>query len=93
LLLAFPISRTWAVALSAGAALYSPVMGGEWAHVGAILCMSAGSYVWGISRWRLRSYVPSLDGLEHWLDTTYRTISRILQWYILRPFRGWFHRF
>lgn len=92
LLLAFPLSRSWVVFLSLCAALYSPLSNGEWAHVGAIVCMSICTYIWGITRWRLRSNVGALEGLEQRLDTTYRTFSRFLQWYVLRPFRQWFHR-
>ena len=92
LLLVFPISRMWTVAICAGMALYSPVEGKEWAHVGAILCMSAGAYLWGVARWRLRSHVDALDGFEEALDTTYKTFSRFIQWYVLRPFRNWFHK-
>ncbi len=87
LLLAFPISRFWAIAITAFASLYSPVTMSEWAHVGAILCMATASYIWGIARWKLRSYIDSLEGFEQWLDSTYGTISRFLQWYIFRPFR------
>jgi hypothetical protein len=54
--------------------------------------MSICTYIWGITRWRLRSNVDALEGLEQWLDTTYRTFSRFIQWYVLRPFRQWFHR-
>lgn len=91
LLLAFPISRGWVLFSSACAAFYSPVSGGEWAHVGAIVCMAIASYLWGISRWRLRSHVDALEGFEEWLDSSYRTLSRLIQWYVARPFRKWFY--
>jgi hypothetical protein len=87
LLFVFPISRTWAIALSACVALYSPITGGEWAHAGTILCMSVASYLWGIARWRLRSHIDALEGFEEWLDTAYRTFSRFIQWHVLRYFR------
>ena len=92
LLLVFPLSRTWVVFLSACAALYSPVARSEWAHVIAILCMSSVSYLWGVARWRLRSHVEALDGFEEKLDSAYRTFSRFMQWYVLRPFRDMFRK-
>lgn len=92
LLLAFPISRGWVVFLSAWAVLYSPVENGEWAHVAAILCMSAASYGWGITRWRLRSNVEALESFEDHLESVHRACSRFVQWYVLRPFRTWFHK-
>ena len=92
LLLAFPISRTWVVALSACAALYSPITGKEWAHVGAIICMSFFSYLWAVARWRLRSHIDSLEEFEDTLDRMYRSIARFTEWNILGSFRRKFHK-
>jgi hypothetical protein len=87
LLLAFPISRTWALAVTAIVALYSPLTMGEWAHACSILSMAGASYVWAIARWKLRSYIDSIEKFEYWLDTTYSHGIRILEWHVFRHFR------
>ena len=74
LFLAFPISKRLAFAITAIATLYSPLAAKEWAHVGAIIVMASISYVWAVAKWRLRSHVQALEGLEEWLESTYRTI-------------------
>jgi hypothetical protein len=68
------------------------VSGGEWARVGAIVSMSAVSYLWGIARWRLRSHIDGFDGCEQWVDMSCRNISRFMQWHVLRFFRNWFYK-
>ncbi len=92
LFLAFPISRAWILCISACAALYAPIRSSEWAHVGAIVSMSMASYTWGIMRYRLRSHADALKGLEDSLDAAYRAATRFFQWYLIRPFREWFHK-
>lgn len=92
LLLAFPISRAWALSLSALVTFYPPLSNGEWARVGAIVIMAVAAYLWGITRWRLRSNIDSLEGWEQWLDTKYRTLSRFMQWYVFGFIRKWFHK-
>jgi hypothetical protein len=74
LFLAFPISRRLAFAITAIATLYAPVAAREWAHIGAIVAMTLIAYVWGVAKWRLRSHIPALEGLEDWLESAYRAI-------------------
>lgn len=75
LFLAFPISKRWALGLTALVVLYEPTKAHEWARIGAILAMSCTAYLWGVARWRLRSHISSLEGLENWIEKTYRAIS------------------
>ena len=87
LFLVFPISRFWIVAGTAAATFASPILDHDWIKVAQIACMGLAAYLYGISICRLRSHVDVLKHLEEWLDQTYRQLTRLGQWYIMRPIR------
>jgi len=86
-LIAIPISRYWILGIATGATCITPIVSGNIALILADLMMSLFSYVWGVCQWKLKSHIDFLEPIEHWLNSTYRTIIRFLEWRIFRLFR------
>jgi len=92
LFIAVPISRYWVLAIACLVLLPQPFFAGDWARISLISSLGASTYLWGVCSWHLRSHIPHLMGFERWIDKTYQSCVRFLEWKIARPIRSLFRK-
>jgi len=92
LFIAVPISRYWVLAIACLVLLPQPFFAGNWARIGQIFCLAVCSYLWGVCSWHLRSHIPHLENFERWLNRSYQSCVRFLEWKIARPIRSLFRK-